>query len=851
MVNRKNLIYLAAWILIQSAFCNVEVSQDTTQNTETHTCNIVLIDGKQYMIIGLKHVSMSSIDEVTSKLIKNKSLNITNFLIALSNLALFKNISLQGDKIILEEWPSVFDVCLKINNANFYEDSIAGIKQKQEMLRYLNIKMQYPISPRQIFELIESLKVVARRQYKAANIISNAEIILDSKQRSVLHITIDTITHDIRNEIRFTGNKYFSSRELRLSLPTKTHTFAYIFSYPICSDEISEYKDSIQKYGVSHGFLDMKVNSIKIVPNKSEHVVDYIIDIYEGVRYKINDINIFNESSLSEGELVGMLNFTTGAPASHSLFNQYLKNVRLILFERHNPHNNFRSFDVKYNIKKNNDGTADVCFYIMKAKKLSYPNVKINSQYLDHSHVLEKLNILPDVPILMDDIFLALCKRRLSISESCKDVSCDLSGDTLNIETVDRNCFLSPNITFDGSLTGSISVLAANQGRKRDLCLNFDSKFSSKTSRAKLMISKNHNSHPNATSNIFVQYANTRRCIDNLYSNNHLISDSLDEALNGRELDKLFARIRKHHIVIDPNCDTLESSYAEYESEKKFIKELAKQSNITQTSVRCGIGNTIFLRPLTKLSTSMALVVGNTELTDTFKDSKDKKNKIIQIMPHYIRDSIGSYSLLESKVSFMQRFNLNKIKFTLNPIAHLALGTPERSFLKLDLQSSITLPVNSYISLTLDNILKKSFNQCFLDNIRADTMNGILLGPVDIANGSYLGFKNFIHTILTLNIHAYRNHVFSAAFYTNVQIGKGWNADVKQSCVPEEICDGRNWPYNTLSVANENKSCVTAGVGCKLTVLAFMIDFSLRNHVTKNSLHRVSPFVFSIGMAER
>ncbi len=251
---------------------------------------------------------------------------LTNAAKRLLNTGLFSTVKIKvtktvGDKVWLE-------YALR-QQPRIHEINYIGMKknEKDDIIEKLHLTRGYQITP----DLVNKIKTKIAEYYDGKG-YKNAKIdiqlidAIDEPNEQIVNIIVDKKNKVKVNSITFTGNEVFSDRTLRNTMK-KTNLksdLIKLFSQKKFTeaDYQADLERILEKYN-EYGYRDATIVTDSVVPNENGSV-DIYINLEEGKKYYIRDINWVGNTVYSSDMLQRALDMKPG-----DVYNQKLLNKRL------------------------------------------------------------------------------------------------------------------------------------------------------------------------------------------------------------------------------------------------------------------------------------------------------------------------------------------------------------------------------------------------------------------------------------------------------------------------------------------------------------------------------------------
>ena len=916
-----------SFILLSSFFAPANISfADTgsiaSDTLEQHDVNDVTSEGFEYNIEGHNYVSDDTILNIIVELKKNNMLTLYNLIVSLYDLGVFKSIKVDGRNIILNEHPFFSDIEVYIDGKQMFVDDDQAKAHKKLMIKELNIRTNYPVHPTKIYYFIELVKQSLLSQMVLSNIFVDCEIIAnkDKDGQKSLKINLFTESKSARSKIVFKGNHSFRSDDLKMILPTKNKAICWnLMKVTSVSDDISVYKDALEKHYQDHGFFDMKVESINRLQQNG--CIVYQVNISEGNRYKIGSVSIQNHSDVNLSDLYPMLNLRKGSFFNQRYVNDFNKLVIIKLFAR-----GICNIQVGIEHKKS-DSHTDIVVHINECRDSYLTDIKMNSTYISHAHMRRMLGLSNDVPVFINDDFLNMCVSRLIYSGLYDDISKNHKISPANATKADINfdvqdyrvkLLASPSITLGGGATTfNCGFMLNNLGPKRNYTLLTDLQSIWPRISVSFSLSKQLSLFKDVMSSVdFIasftrndDFLNSAYCnyssmdgykpktvFDNItkHHKNYILFDrnlktiELERSVIDKAEDKLnFARLTRCvsvrslgfaarlnlqglRYVVSPQIgvDFVSVKAGDYKDKKRF--KFFSNTSISKYIVReYETYDTTKVRNYTKQfvddkhryfnKETGRFVLKNADLTDLEKSKLGTnpapgtvvlRGNGYEYDPDYLKDCVNDFVRINLNIPLKYLLmRVNDFNLYITSGIDGGLASKNRSYINLFCGLNASNKIGHFI-ISGNVIYKRSFNKCILDNIPSDFLSHCNIGPVDIANGLYLGGKNAFRSNFEVEYDLFKNHLIHSALMFELGCGYLSDAGVKQMKLHPEMCDRRNLLHDSLRIANSGKLCTYYAFGTKFKILnSFSLKIGLAfpfNH-DQNVLNQVSRLRFGFG----
>ena len=229
---------------------------------------------------------------------------------SLYETGLFEDVVIRrrGDSVLLitvEERPSIGSISIDGN-------SKVDTEQLEESLRQANIALGR-VYNRSILETVE--RELRRVYFSSGNYGSEINISVENLERNRVALDIQIVEGavDRIQHINIVGNTQFSDDTL-LGLLQSTEKRINPFS---STDEYSQVKlaadiETIRAYYQDRGFIRFEVDSTQVSISPDKRDIFIVINIREGERYVLRNINLEGEADISNDELLSQISVKSG-----------------------------------------------------------------------------------------------------------------------------------------------------------------------------------------------------------------------------------------------------------------------------------------------------------------------------------------------------------------------------------------------------------------------------------------------------------------------------------------------------------------------------------------------------------
>jgi outer membrane protein insertion porin family len=112
-------------------------------------------------------------------------------------------------------------------------------------------------------------------------------------------------------EIRIVGNQFLKEKDIKGRLQT-SELYLFFFGGTLKRDELRRDLDRIRAYYLDNGFLDIAVAEPEIRLDTRRKSLRIVIQVQEGVQYRIGDLTVKGNSLFSESEIRGLIKSRAG-----------------------------------------------------------------------------------------------------------------------------------------------------------------------------------------------------------------------------------------------------------------------------------------------------------------------------------------------------------------------------------------------------------------------------------------------------------------------------------------------------------------------------------------------------------
>lgn len=242
----------------------------------------------------------------------------------------FRNITVKGENvdndlinlhIIVEEKKPLKEV-------NILGNKYVSEKEIAKKINFDDIKA---IDAEELKKLAHQIKqIYLDKGYHTADIAT--ELHIDEDDRAIATFTIHEGKQSIVKQIRFIGNNFISSKELRGIVLTKED---WILGF---LDKAGHYhpgrldadKHFVEQFYQNHGFLYAKVIDVTIDMNPKTHHITLTYEIEEGDQYLINEVHAPGNELVSEEYLLSLISVRPGMIYSRDAIANSIKQLERI-----------------------------------------------------------------------------------------------------------------------------------------------------------------------------------------------------------------------------------------------------------------------------------------------------------------------------------------------------------------------------------------------------------------------------------------------------------------------------------------------------------------------------------------
>ena len=287
-------------------------------------------------------------------------------------------------------------------------------------------------------------------------------------------------------QVKITGNRAFSDKMIKKDFGTVLPTWymfwseSGVYSSPVLGADL----ELLKSFYLDKGFMDFSIESSQVTLSKNKQEVYITININEGERYVINEINVSGKLILSIEEIANLLEFETGEYISREKLLKSSDNIKKQLskegyaFARINP--------VPEKILNSND--VNISFFIDPGNRTYIRRINITGNITTQDEVFRReIRQMESSWYSLDNIEESKSRiQRLAFVESVRVDEVRVIGSSnkidLNVKIVEK---MSGNFNIGAGFGGSGTGFELNAGIEQDNFLGFGSKVSFSINTAK------------------------------------------------------------------------------------------------------------------------------------------------------------------------------------------------------------------------------------------------------------------------------------------------------------------------------------------------------------------------------
>ena len=269
-------------------------------------------------------------------------------------------------------------------------------------------------------------------------------------------------------DIRFKGNKSFSSRVLRGEIKSET-AFPFFRKGQVDEDRIKRDVKTLTDYYYNHGYLQVRVGSdVRLSSNNREAIIIFIID--EGPLCRLRDIRFEGNTQLADAQLAALLKIQPGDVLTSLAIQRSMNAIAEAYGEM-----GFTEFQAHHELLLDPEKpVADLLISMREGKPYKTGLVEIIGNDITKDHVIRRDVLLrPDRPLSRNDIDRTrknLERLRLFARDSVKVTPLDPDPDNpqyrdVLIEVKETNTStinFGAAVSTDSGLLGQISLTQRN-----------------------------------------------------------------------------------------------------------------------------------------------------------------------------------------------------------------------------------------------------------------------------------------------------------------------------------------------------------------------------------------------------
>jgi outer membrane protein insertion porin family len=242
----------------------------------------------------------------------------------------FRTINVMGERIgdDLINLHIIVEEKVPVKEIRFLENKHVSEK---EIAKKIDLEKITAIDPEELKIIANKIKeIYLEKGYHETDIETN--IAIDDENRATATFIIHEGSAAIVKQIRFTGNKSISSKELRAVALTKEDWLLSFLDKAgnFHPDRLEGDKHFIEQFYQNHGFLHAKVIDIIVDINPDNQNIILTFEIEEGDRYTIDKISAPGNDLVSEAYLLSMLPIRPGFYYSRDGIVNSIKRLELL-----------------------------------------------------------------------------------------------------------------------------------------------------------------------------------------------------------------------------------------------------------------------------------------------------------------------------------------------------------------------------------------------------------------------------------------------------------------------------------------------------------------------------------------
>jgi len=223
------------------------------------------------------------------------------------DLKRFRNIFVKGKAVSEEEMDLYIDIQEKTKIKKIEFDGNKKLSEK-EINKGVDFSEVPALDQEELNLYAKQIKkVYQEKSYHAAEVTPELKIDVDGEGIAIFHIKEGKKA--VVKRIRFTGNNYVSSKDLRNIIYTKED---WILNFidgagKYQSERIEADRHAIEQYYQNHGYMMAKVADVKIVQNPKTRSFDITFEIEEGDLFKFGDVSASGNEILKDDYIIERL----------------------------------------------------------------------------------------------------------------------------------------------------------------------------------------------------------------------------------------------------------------------------------------------------------------------------------------------------------------------------------------------------------------------------------------------------------------------------------------------------------------------------------------------------------------
>ncbi|MCF7791246.1 MAG: outer membrane protein assembly factor BamA [Victivallales bacterium] len=335
-----------------------------------------------------------------------------------------------------------------------------------ELLKHIELHSGEPLDSKKLRQSVENI-----RQYYHENGYYRATVMPSTKKLKDGEIDLTfKISENLRlkiNSVNFTGNKVFSSWNLKHSITTKHSYLNWVLDWGLYNkDNIKKDKLILRNLYWTKGYLDFSVKVKTRQLKDDPEYIDVNFDIHEGQPYTVSRIVIHGEKLFTENEIRKMITLKKGEVYDIRKEEESIKAIKY-KYQRYG----YCDFSLNTNLDSDyKTHKVDLIFNLNEGTPYTIRDVNISGNHITKDYVIRReLPLQPGEPV--DKIRIDAGKSRLMAMNYFKKVKSYTSNSNIpgeknvNYEVKEKgtaHVALGAGYSTTNSLVGRLTLSESN-----------------------------------------------------------------------------------------------------------------------------------------------------------------------------------------------------------------------------------------------------------------------------------------------------------------------------------------------------------------------------------------------------